>query len=203
LPIDENHPTNATNSYGRSKLHIEEMLRDIANSDSEWKIICLRYFNPVGAHESGLIGEDPAGVPNNLLPYIAQVAGRARSHLVIFGSDYLTIDGTGIRDYIHVVDLAEGHAKAFEFIEKSRGWHAINLGAGRGYSVFEVVTAFESATAQKIPYRVVARRMGDVPQCYANPEKAKILLNWSARRILQEMCLSAWNFQKLNYMQKP
>ena len=198
LPIDEEHTLAATNPYGRSKLHIEEILKDVALSDPAWHIVCLRYFNPVGAHESGLIGEDPRGFPNNLLPYIAQVAGGIRPDLAIFGDDYQTSDGTGIRDYIHVVDLAEGHVKALQFLENNHGWNAMNLGTGKGHSVFEAIEAFENASAQKIPYRIVPRRMGDVPECYANPGKAKIVLGWSAKRTLKDMCLSAWNFQKKN-----
>ena len=198
LPMDEGHPLAATNPYGRTKLHIEEILKDVALSDLAWHIVCLRYFNPVGAHESGLIGEDPRGIPNNLVPYIGQVACGIRSDLAVFGDDYPTLDGTGVRDYIHVMDLAEGHAKALDFLESNPGWNAINLGTGKGYSVFEVIEAFENASSQKIPYRVVPRRMGDVPQCYANPEKAKIELDWTAHRTLDDMCLSAWNFQKKN-----
>lgn len=203
LPIDENHPTSPTNPYGKSKLHIEEMLKDLTNSDNEWKIACLRYFNPVGAHESGLIGENPAGIPNNLLPYIVQVAGGMRSDLAVFGDDYPTIDGTGIRDYIHVMDLAEGHVKALEFLEVNNGWHALNLGTGRGYSVFEVIEAFEKASARKVPYHVVSRRLGDISECYATPQKAKAIMSWSAIRSLHEMCLSAWDFQRLNSVAAP
>ena len=148
LPLNESHPTSATNPYGRSKLHIEEMLNDVAASDTDWRICCLRYFNPVGAHESGLIGESPNGVPNNLMPYIAQVANGQRSELSVFGDDYPTADGTGVRDYIHVMDLAEGHAAALSFLSQTKGWHAINLGTGKGYSVLEMVHAFEKATGR-------------------------------------------------------
>lgn len=194
LPLDENHPTSATNPYGRSKLHVEGMLKDLASSDTEWRIACLRYFNPVGAHESGLIGENPSGVPNNLMPYIADVAAGKRSELNVFGDDYETQDGTGVRDYIHVMDLAEGHAAALMFLDKLSGWHAFNLGTGKGYSVFDILHAFESATGRNVPHRVTARRDGDVAECYANPQKAAELLNWTAKRTLDDMCNSAWRF---------
>jgi UDP-glucose 4-epimerase len=196
LPLDESHPTSATNPYGRSKLHIEEMLNDVAASDTDWRISCLRYFNPVGAHDSGLIGESPNGVPNNLMPYIAQVANGQRSVLSVFGDDYPTADGTGVRDYIHVMDLAEGHAAALSFLSRTTGWHAINLGTGKGYSVLEMVHAFEKATGREVPYKIVARRAGDVAACYADPKKASERLNWSARRCLDDMCASTWRFQK-------
>ena len=196
FPLDENHPTSATNPYGRSKLQIEEILNDVALSDPEWRIACLRYFNPVGAHDSGLIGENPAGVPNNLMPYIAQVAAGQRSELSVFGDDYPTPDGTGVRDYIHVMDLAEGHVAALDLLSKTIGWHAINLGTGTGYSVFEMVNAFEKASGRKVPYRVVSRRAGDVAECYAKPQKANEVLHWTAKRSLEDMCVSTWNFQK-------
>ena len=196
LPLDENHPTSATNPYGRSKLHIEEILNDVAKSDHQWRIVCLRYFNPVGAHESGLIGENPNGVPNNLMPYIAQVAAGQRPELSVFGGDYPTPDGTGVRDYIHVMDLAEGHAAALNFLTETTGWHAINLGTGKGCSVLEMVDAFEKASCRKVPYAVVARRAGDVAACYADPKKAGELLNWTANRSLEEMCASSWRFQQ-------
>jgi len=196
LPLDENHPTSATNPYGRSKLHIEEMLNDVASSDVKWRIACLRYFNPVGAHGSGLIGERPNGPPNNLMPYIAQVAAGQRSELSIFGDDYPTHDGTGVRDYIHVMDLAEGHASALDFLTKTTGWHAINLGTGQGSSVLEMVRAFESASGRKVPYRVTSRRVGDVAECYADPKNAVELLKWSAKRTLNDMCASTWQFQQ-------
>ena len=196
LPLDESHPTSATNPYGRSKLHIEEMLKDVASSDLDWRIACLRYFNPVGAHESGLIGENPHGVPNNLMPYIAQVAVGQRAELSVFGDDYPTADGTGIRDYIHVMDLAEGHAAALDFLSQTTGWQAINLGTGKGYSVLEMVHAFEKASGREVPYKIVARRAGDVAACYADPKKANERLNWSATRTLQEMCASTWRFQQ-------
>lgn len=196
LPIDESHPTDAINPYGRSKLHIEEMLKDVANSEPDWRIACLRYFNPVGAHNSGLIGENPRGTPSNLMPYIAQVATGQRPLLNIFGSDYPTRDGTGIRDYIHVMDLAEGHAAALNFLIENSGWHALNLGTGKGYSVLEVVHAFEHVSGQKLPHQFTSRRMGDVAECYANPQKAEHLLKWTASRTLNEMCESTWRFQK-------
>ncbi len=195
LPLDEAHPTRAINPYGRSKLQIEEILADVAVSDSDWHIACLRYFNPVGAHDSGLIGEDPEGAPENLMPYIAQVASGLRPHLNIYGDDYDTGDGTGVRDYIHVVDLAEGHRSALDFLGRNPGWHAINLGTGRGYSVLEMVEAFEHASGKRIPRRVAARRAGDVASCYAKAEKAYRELHWQANRTLDEMCQSAWRFQ--------
>ena len=197
LPLDENHPTTATNPYGRSKLHIEEMLNDVAASAPGWRIACLRYFNPVGAHASGLIGENPNGVPNNLMPYIAQVAAGQRTVLSVFGGDYPTEDGTGVRDYIHVMDLAEGHAAALNFLSQSTGWHAINLGTGKGFSVLEMVQAFEKASAREVPYKIVTRRAGDVAASYADPKKASELLNWSATRNLDDMCASTWRFQQL------
>ena len=197
LPLDENHPTSATNPYGRSKLHIEEILSDVAASDAGWRIACLRYFNPVGAHESGLIGENPNGVPNNLMPYIAQVAAGQQLCLSVFGGDYPTEDGTGVRDYIHVMDLAEGHAAALNFLSQSTGWHAINLGTGKGFSVLEMVQAFEKASVREVPYKIVARRAGDVAASYAAPKKASELLNWSATRNLDDMCASTWHFQQL------
>ena len=196
LPLDENHPTSATNPYGRSKLHIEEMLKDVAASDPASRMACLRYFNPVGAHESGLIGENPNGVPNNLMPYIAQVAAGQRAELSVFGDDYPTADGTGVRDYIHVMDLAEGHATALAFLSGTTGWHAINLGTGKGYSVLDMVQAFENASGQQVPYKIVARRAGDVAACYADPKKASEVLNWSATRTLEDMCASTWRFQQ-------
>lgn len=195
LPLDEQHPTSAINPYGRSKLHIEHMLQDVAASDPAWRIACLRYFNPVGAHDSGLIGESPHGTPNNLMPYITQVAAGQRPALNVFGDDYETHDGTGVRDYIHVMDLAEGHAAALRFLSEAKGWHAINLGTGQGYSVLDLVKAFENASGRKVPYKVVARRAGDTAKCFANPEKAKTWLGWQAKRDLHDMCESAWKYQ--------
>ncbi len=194
LPIDESHPTSATNPYGRSKIHIEEMLKDIASSRPDWRIACLRYFNPVGAHESGLIGDNPVGVPNNLMPYIAQVAGGLRQQLTVFGNDYPTKDGTGVRDYIHVMDLAEGHSAALKFISHTSGWHAFNLGTGQGYSVLEIIRAFEQETGCAVPYSITSRRVGDVSECFADPGKAARLLGWVAQRGLAEMCASSWRF---------
>jgi len=196
LPLDEAHPTRATNPYGRSKLHIEDMLADLAASDASWRIACLRYFNPVGAHDSGLIGEDPQGVPNNLMPYVAQVAGGRRERLQVFGGDYPTPDGTGVRDYIHVMDLAEGHEAALRFLQTQPGWHAFNLGTGQGHSVLEMVRAFEGASGRAVPYVIVGRRPGDVATCYASADKAARLLQWRARRGLQEMCESTWRWQR-------
>lgn len=196
LPLDESHPTSATNPYGRSKLQIEEMLKDVAASDPAWRMACLRYFNPVGANESGRIGESPNGVPNNLMPYIAQVAAGQRAELSVFGDDYPTADGTGVRNYIHAMDLAEGHAAALAFLSGTTGWHAINLGAGKGYSVLDMVQAFENASGQQMPYKIVTRCAGDVATCYADPHKASDALNWRATRTLGDMCASAWRFQQ-------
>ncbi len=195
LPIDEEHPLKATNPYGRSKLHIEEILSDVACSDKDWRIICLRYFNPVGAHESGLIGENPRGMPNNLIPFIMQVAAGKHDELKIFGNDYSTRDGTGVRDYIHVMDLAEGHKAALDFLDKTSGWHAINLGTGTGYSVMEILKMFETTNNKAIPFEVTKRRDGDIAECYSNPEKAKQTLHWIARHSLADMCASGWKYQ--------
>jgi UDP-glucose 4-epimerase len=195
VPIDESHPKRASNPYGRSKLHIEDMLLDVAQSHSDWRIACLRYFNPVGAHESGLIGEDPIGLPNNLMPYIAQVAAGKLPRLSVFGNDYPTPDGTGIRDYIHVMDLAEGHLAAMNFLQDKGGWHAFNLGTGQGHSVLEMIRTFEAASGRSINFRFEPRRSGDVAACYANPEKAAIYLNWTAKRALEDMCASTWRWQ--------
>ncbi|MDR3158777.1 MAG: UDP-glucose 4-epimerase GalE [Zoogloeaceae bacterium] len=196
LPLDEAHPLRATNPYGRCKLHIEHMLADVSAADSGWKIACLRYFNPVGAHMSGLIGENPAGIPNNLMPYIARVASGQLAELQVFGNDYPTPDGTGVRDYIHVMDLAEGHVAALNWLAARPGWHAVNLGTGRGYSVLEMQKAFAAASGQPVPYRITARRPGDVAVCYANPDKAEREFHWRATRGLEDMCLSAWRFQQ-------
>lgn len=196
LPIDENHPTRATNAYGRSKLHIEEMLKDVANSDPAWKIICLRYFNPVGAHESGLIGEDPNGIPNNLVPYIAQVAVGKLAKLHVYGNDYPTPDGTGIRDYIHVMDLAEGHVAALSYLGTHSGWSVVNLGTGIGTSVLEMLKEYERASGKVISYSIEQRRSGDVASCFAKADKATYLLGWQSRRCAQDMCSSAWRWQQ-------
>lgn len=196
LPLDEKHPTSATNPYGRSKLYIEEMLNDVAASAPDWRIACLRYFNPVGAHVSGLIGESPNGEPKNLMPYISQVAAGQRAELSVFGDDYPTADGTGVRDYIHVMDLAEGHAAALGFLSQTTGWHAINLGTGQGYSVLDMLLSFEKASGRRVPYKIVARRAGDVAACYADPRKANERLSWSATRTLDDMCSNTWRFQQ-------
>lgn len=196
LPLDEQHPTSATNPYGRTKLHIEEMLHDLAASDAAWRVACLRYFNPVGAHESGLIGEDPNGIPNNLMPYVAQVAAGLRPALQVFGDDYDTPDGTGVRDYIHVMDLAQGHLAAIEHLSRQTGWQAYNLGTGAGHSVLEMVRAFEQASGKSVPFNIVARRPGDVASCFAKVDKARQELNWQATRGLQQMCEDAWAWQQ-------
>jgi UDP-glucose 4-epimerase len=196
LPIDENHSTGATNAYGRSKLHIEEMLKDVASSDPEWKIICLRYFNPVGAHESGLIGEDPEGTPNNLMPYIAAVAAGRLSELNIYGNDYSTPDGTGIRDYIYVMDLARGHFAALEYLKYHPGCDIYNIGTGIGHSVLEVVSTYEGLIGRRLPINFVGRRPGDIASSYAAIDKARINLKWAATQNLHEMCLSSQNFLK-------
>lgn len=198
VPIKENFPLSATNPYGRSKLMIEEILRDLYCADESWNIALLRYFNPVGAHQSGQIGEDPNGIPNNLMPYISQVASGKRSELSVFGNDYPTPDGTGIRDYIHVVDLAIGHIKALEKLTSNPGVVTYNLGTGQGYSVLEVVSAFEQASGKSIPYKIVDRRPGDIASCYADTSKAERELNWSAEKDLGEMCRDAWRWQSGN-----
>ncbi|WP_242219256.1 UDP-glucose 4-epimerase GalE [Bacillus cereus group sp. BfR-BA-01380] len=195
VPISENFSLGATNPYGRTKQIIEEILRDLYVSDHEWSIALLRYFNPIGAHKSGRIGEDPKGIPNNLIPYITQVAVGKLSELSVFGNDYPTQDGTAVRDYIHVVDLAMGHLKALEKISRSQGVEAYNLGTGCGYSVLEMATAFETASGKKIPYRIVNRRPGDVALCYANASKAKLELGWVAKKGIEEMCEDSWRWQ--------
>jgi UDP-glucose 4-epimerase len=196
VPIREDFPLGPTNPYGRTKLMIEEILRDLGNAQPGWEITLLRYFNPVGAHPSGRIGEDPHGIPNNLLPFISQVAVGKRERLRVFGGDYPTRDGTGVRDFIHVVDLALGHLKA---LENSRPGTAVyNLGTGRGYSVLEMVAAFERAAGRKIPYEIVGRRPGDIAECYADPSRAKQELGWSAIRGIEEMCRDAWRWQSGN-----
>ena len=198
VPIREDFPLSATNPYGRSKLMIEEMLGDIARSDAAWRIALLRYFNPVGAHESGLIGEDPHGVPNNLMPYIAKVAIGTLAELSVFGSDYPTHDGTGVRDYIHVVDLAQGHLAALKALTVAEGVITVNLGTGQGYSVLDVVHAFEVASGRKVPYRIVGRRPGDIAACYADPSLAKSLLGWQAQYGIDEMCRDVWRWQTMS-----
>ncbi|MGI6087702.1 MAG: UDP-glucose 4-epimerase GalE [Kiritimatiellia bacterium] len=198
VPITEDFPLSATNPYGRTKLMIEEILRDLHVSDPAWRIVLLRYFNPVGAHASGRIGEDPNGIPNNLFPYIAQVATGRLEQLSVFGNDYPTPDGTGVRDYIHVVDLALGHLKALAQLDRESGVAVYNLGTGRGYSVLEAVAAFEKACGKPIPYRFAPRRPGDVPACYADPAKANRELGWSAKLDLADMCRDAWRWQSQN-----
>ena len=198
VPITEDFPLSATNPYGRSKLFIEEMLRDIALADAGWNIALLRYFNPVGAHESGLIGEDPRGIPNNLMPYVAQVAAGRLPQLSVFGGDYPTPDGTGVRDYIHVVDLARGHVAALNKLLKLGGVQAWNLGTGRSVSVLDMVHAFEAASGRPVPYRIVARRAGDVAQCWADPSRAARDLDWRAEYDLPRMCADAWRWQQGN-----
>lgn len=198
VPITENFPTSATNAYGRSKLFIEEILADLYRSDNGWNVINLRYFNPVGAHISGTIGEDPNGIPNNLMPYIAQVAVGKLKQVNVFGDDYDTIDGTGVRDYIHVVDLAKGHVKAVEKLAQKPGLATYNLGTGRGYSVVEMINAFASASGQTIPYQIAPRRAGDIAQCYADPAFAKQELNWQAEKTIDDMTTDSWRWQSNN-----
>ena len=201
LPLIEDHPLSATNPYGRSKLMIEEILRDLHRSDASWRLAILRYFNPVGAHASGLIGEDPQGTPNNLLPFIAQVAVGRRAYLNVWGNDYPTPDGTGVRDYIHVVDLALGHLKALNVLEqlkKNDECLIVNLGTGTGYSVLDIVRAFEQASSRSIPYKIAPRRSGDIASCYADPQRAFNLLSWRAERGLSAMCADTWRWQNGN-----
>lgn len=197
-PIDESFPVGPTNPYGRGKLIIENILRDICAADPAWHVSILRYFNPVGAHPSGLIGEDPQGPPNNLMPYVAQTASGLREQLSVFGNDYDTCDGTGVRDYIHVVDLARGHLNALEKLFQQPGCHTYNLGTGRGYSVFEMIAAFERASGKSIPYRVVGRRAGDIATCYADASLARRELGWEAQLDIDAMCEHAWNWQRQN-----
>ena len=201
LPLTEDHPLSATNPYGRTKLMIEEILRDLHCGDASWRLGILRYFNPVGAHASGSIGEDPQGIPNNLLPFIAQVAVGRRAYLNVWGDDYPTSDGTGVRDYIHVVDLALGHLKALnalERLEKKAECLTVNLGTGTGYSVLDIVRAFEQASGRSIPYKIAPRRSGDIASCYADPQRALELLGWRAERGLGAMCADSWRWQNGN-----
>ena len=197
-PLVENMPTSATNPYGYTKVMLEQILRDLEVSDKEWSVVLLRYFNPIGAHESGLIGEDPAGIPNNLMPFIAQVAVGKRAELSVFGNDYDTVDGTGVRDYIHVVDLALGHIKALEKISDTTGVYTYNLGSGQGTSVLELVQAFEKVNGVPVPYKIVDRRPGDVATCYANADKALAELNWKTEKTIEDMCRDTWNWQSKN-----
>jgi UDP-glucose 4-epimerase len=205
VPIREDFPLGPTNPYGRTKLMIEEILRDLWQADESWNIVLLRYFNPVGAHRSGLIGENPRGIPNNLMPYITRVAAGRLEELQVFGNDYPTKDGTGIRDYIHVTDLVQGHIAALRLQEtrelKNTGYAGVltyNLGTGRGYSVLDMVQTFEKKSGRKIPYRVTGRRSGDIAVCYADPRLANEELGWSAKRGIEEMCADAWRWQSMN-----
>jgi len=195
VPIREDFPRSATNPYGASKLMVEDILADLAKSDDAWRIARLRYFNPVGAHPSGLIGESPSGIPNNLMPFVAQVASGQRERLSVFGDDYATPDGTGVRDYIHVVDLAEGHVAALDYLVRVPGLLTVNLGTGCGYSVLDMVRSFEKASGRPVPYSIAPRRPGDIAACYADPELARRLLGWTAKRGIDEMCRDAWHWQ--------
>lgn len=198
VPITEDFPIKPANPYGNTKYIIETILKDIQIANPDWNVIILRYFNPVGAHESGLIGEDPNGIPNNLMPYISQVAVGRLPYLKVYGNDYPTKDGTGIRDYIHVVDLAQGHLKALDKLLTNPGYCVYNLGTGQGYSVLDVITTFEKWSQRKIPYKIVGRRPGDIAECYADPSKANRELAWKAERNLDDMCRDTWNWQKKN-----
>ncbi|MFL9763809.1 UDP-glucose 4-epimerase GalE [Vibrio cyclitrophicus] len=198
VPIREDFPTSATNPYGRSKLMVEECLTDFHKANPEWSITLLRYFNPVGAHESGLLGEDPQGIPNNLLPFVAQVAVGRRDRLGVFGNDYPTTDGTGVRDYIHVVDLADGHLAALNTVGSQQGLHVFNLGTGQGNSVLEMVAAFEQASQRAVPYQVLPRRAGDIAECWADPSYAEQVLGWKATRSLKTMVEDTWRWQSKN-----
>ena len=198
VPINEESPLSATNPYGRTKLMIEEILRDLYNSDKSWNIALLRYFNPVGAHKSGLLGEDPCGIPNNLMPYITKVAIGELKELSVFGNDYNTMDGTGVRDYIHVVDLARGHLKALDKLTTNCGLVTYNLGTGNGYSVIDVINAFSRASGKPVPYKIVSRRPGDIAACYANPQRANEELGWKAEKGIEEMCEDSWRWQSKN-----
>jgi UDP-glucose 4-epimerase len=198
LPLTEAAPLSATNPYGQTKLIGEQILRDLGAADSTWQTGCLRYFNPVGAHDSGRIGEDPRGVPNNLMPYVAQVAVGRREQLSVYGDDYPTVDGTGVRDYIHVVDLAEGHVAALRRLFDAPGSFTVNLGTGRGYSVLEVVAAYAQASGRPVPYQVMPRRPGDIAACYADPALARELLGWTAQHDLARMCTDSWRWQSMN-----
>ena len=198
VPIKEDFPLSATNPYGRSKLMVEDILRDLHKADDTWRIALLRYFNPIGAHSSGLIGEDPNGIPNNLLPYVAQVAVGRLAKLRVFGNDYATHDGTGVRDYIHVMDLAEGHVAALDYLSKNQQMITVNLGTGIGYSVLDVVNAFAKSSTKTIPYEILPRRLGDVAINYADSSVAKELLGWTAKRSLDDMCADTWRWQSNN-----
>lgn len=197
-PYTENMPTSATNPYGYTKVMIEQILRDVCVADEDFSVVSLRYFNPIGAHSSGLLGEDPNGIPNNLVPYIAQVASGKLEQLSVFGDDYDTPDGTGVRDYIHVMDLAEGHVCAIDYAMKNKGFEPVNLGTGKGSSVLEVVSAYEKACGKPIPKRITERRAGDIATCYADASKAKEVFGWEAKSDIEQMCIDSWNFTKLN-----
>ncbi len=196
LPYDENHPTNPINPYGRTKLFIEEILHDVSIADPAWSIAALRYFNPVGAHDSGLIGESPKGIPNNLMPYIVKVASGELEKLKVFGNDYKTLDGTGERDYIHVIDLAEGHLAALNYLKEHKGWHSFNLGSGQSTTVLEMLNAFEKINHTNISYEMASRREGDLPAYFANPDFANKTLHWKTKRTLESMCESVWKFKE-------
>ena len=198
LPIDEQCRLSTTNPYGSTKLYIEGILKDLYASDNDWTVVLLRYFNPVGAHESGLIGEDPKGIPNNLTPYIAQVACGKREKVNVFGNDYPTHDGTGVRDFIHVVDLAKGHVKAIDYADAHKGAEVFNLGTGTGYSVLDIVNAFQKVNGVEIPYEIKPRRPGDIAECYADPKKAYEGLGWKAEKTLEDMCRDSWHWQSSN-----
>lgn len=198
VPLTEDMKTSCTNPYGWTKLFIEQILKDASHANPELSVVLLRYFNPIGAHESGLIGEDPQGIPNNLMPYISQVAVGKLDHLNVFGNDYPTHDGTGVRDYIHVVDLAKGHAAAIDYSAKNKGVETVNLGTGTGYSVLDIVNAFEKANGVKVPYVIAPRRPGDVAECYADPSKALSDLGWKAEKTLEDMCRDSWRWQSGN-----
>ncbi len=198
VPITESFPTSATNPYGRTKLFIEEILKDLSISDQDWNIVLLRYFNPIGAHKSGLIGEDPQGIPNNLMPFISQVAVGKREKLAVFGNDYPTPDGSGVRDYIHVVDLSDAHVKALQKIESLKGVSTFNLGTGNGVSVLEMVEAFEAQTGKEVPYEITDRRPGDIAECWADASLASEVLGWKAQFGLNEMIEDTWRWQSSN-----
>ena len=201
MPLRETSRTgNCTNPYGWTKYMTEQILSGMAFADKEWSVVLLRYFNPIGAHESGMIGEDPRGIPNNLMPYITQVAIGRREKLSVYGNDYPTPDGTGVRDYIHVVDLAKGHVAAVKYVVSGLGCEVFNLGTGIGYSVLDMVHAFEKANGVKVPYQIVGRRLGDLPTCYADPAKSERVLGWKAEKNLEDMCRDSWNWQSKNPM---
>ena len=202
VPFKEGMPTSATNPYGYTKVMIEQILTDLAASDPRWSVSLLRYFNPIGAHPSGLLGEDPNGIPNNLLPYVSQVAAGLRPEVVVYGNDYDTPDGTGVRDYIHVVDLALGHLAAVKYVLENTGVEAVNLGTGQGSSVLEIVSAYSRACGRQLPYRIAPRRPGDIATCYADTEKARLLFGWEAKRGIDEMCADSWHFAQNRYSTK-